>query len=483
MVFAEHGHHSDPKSLAAFGPGDARRYMTAIFIWKEDKPYANNVSVKIAKGGIIVWYYKNGETQIGPIRKEEVQQLIDDRKINGATLVRKEGAEEWQPLKKLAKKKPRSPDAERQKSSIKDSASLRSDDGGNQSVKPLPVEQVEVPAGESLKASPQNIPFTFSGTGREYFKIWIVNIVLSVVTLGIYSAWAKVRRKQYFYGCTEVDSASFQYLADPLRILKGRIIVFAGFIAYSIINQLYPFIGIALILVLLFALPWFVVRSLSFNARNSAIRNIRFNFYGTYWEAAKVFILLPLLLPLTLGFIFPYLFYRQKKFVVNNSTYGTVSFDFQATAKDYYMLLVGLLLPLVFCIALSAVANFLLPVSELSTPLLALVFVVFYLYSMAYVVVKSSNLLYNSSNLAEHGFKATMAIKEYIFILITNTIGTVLTLGLFHPFAKVRAYRYQIEHLALVSAGDLNEFVAAEQEQVTALGDEIADFMDIDVGI
>jgi len=36
--------------------------------------------------------------------------------------------------------------------------------------------------------------FVFHGTGREYFKIWIVNLVLTIATLGIYAAWAKVRR-------------------------------------------------------------------------------------------------------------------------------------------------------------------------------------------------------------------------------------------------------------------------------------------------
>ena len=41
-------------------------------------------------------------------------------------------------------------------------------------------------------------PFRFTGTAREYFGIWIVNILLTIVTLGIYSAWAKVRRMRYF---------------------------------------------------------------------------------------------------------------------------------------------------------------------------------------------------------------------------------------------------------------------------------------------
>jgi len=38
----------------------------------------------------------------------------------------------------------------------------------------------------------------FTGRGTEYFGIWIVNLLLTIITLGIYSAGAKVRRLQYF---------------------------------------------------------------------------------------------------------------------------------------------------------------------------------------------------------------------------------------------------------------------------------------------
>ena len=63
--------------------------------------------------------------------------------------------------------------------------------------------------------------FTFTGSGSEYFRIWIVNLILSVVTLGIYSAWAKVRRLEYFYRNTRVAGASFDYHGRPLAILKA----------------------------------------------------------------------------------------------------------------------------------------------------------------------------------------------------------------------------------------------------------------------
>ena len=55
----------------------------------------------------------------------------------------------------------------------------------------------------------------FSGQAGEYFKIWIVNIVLSIITLGIYSAWAKVRTKRYFYGNTHFKNHNFEYQLQP----------------------------------------------------------------------------------------------------------------------------------------------------------------------------------------------------------------------------------------------------------------------------
>ena len=56
----------------------------------------------------------------------------------------------------------------------------------------------------------------FTGRAGEYFGIWFVNLLLSIVTLGIYSAWAKVRTERYFYGNTSLAGANFEYLASPI---------------------------------------------------------------------------------------------------------------------------------------------------------------------------------------------------------------------------------------------------------------------------
>ena len=93
-------------------------------------------------------------------------------------------------------------------------------------------------ASSSAPAARVNVPFEFRATGGEYFRIWIVNLLLTIVTLGIYSAWAKVRRLRYFYGSTLLDGHSFEYHAKPLAILKGRLIVFAAYVVFIVITKM-----------------------------------------------------------------------------------------------------------------------------------------------------------------------------------------------------------------------------------------------------
>jgi uncharacterized membrane protein YjgN (DUF898 family) len=139
---------------------------------------------------------------------------------------------------------------------------------------------VEEPEAEPVPKGP--LMFTFSGKTGEFFKIWIVNILLTICTVGIYSAWAKVRTKRYFYGNTSINGDSFAYHANPLSILIARLIV-----AALVIGGVYwlgqTILGKAVYLTFLsFFLPWALVRGFAFNARNSSYRNIRFSFQKKY---------------------------------------------------------------------------------------------------------------------------------------------------------------------------------------------------------
>ena len=132
---------------------------------------------------------------------------------------------------------------------------------------------------------PREYPFEFHGSAGEYFRIWIVNLFLTIVSFGIYSAWAKVRTERYFARSTRLAGASFDYLANPIAILKGRLLVLGFFSLYSLASTFVPLLSIAFSLAFVVIIPWAIVRSMAFRAHNTAWRGLRFHFDAPYREA------------------------------------------------------------------------------------------------------------------------------------------------------------------------------------------------------
>ena len=164
--------------------------------------------------------------------------------------------------------------------------------------------------------------FDFTGRSGEYFRIWVVSLFLSVVTLGIYSAWGKVRKKRYLYSHTELDGTGFEFRATPLAILKGRVIALVLLGGFALSGHVLPLMQLVFIIILLVLTPWIVVAASRFNARNSAWRNITFGFDGGIPEAAKVFLALGALAVVTLGLAYPYARMRRARFIIGHHRFG-----------------------------------------------------------------------------------------------------------------------------------------------------------------
>lgn len=337
--------------------------------------------------------------------------------------------------------------------------------------------------------------FIFTGSGFEYFKIWIVNLLLNIVTIGIYSAWAKVRNKQYFYGNTQIAGSTFEYTAQPIKILAGRVIaiVLYGALGYS--SHFAPKLYLVLSLVFLAFLPWIIVSSLRFNARHTSYRNISFRFQGSVLGAFVNFLLLPLVGILTLFLLMPVVWKKQVQYITNNHSYGTAPFRFDVPVSAYYKIL-GIMLgaSIVFFAALAMFAGPTIKEMIMSgqgfdptlllklVPMIALYFFFSFVLG-AYLVTAMANLHFNNTQLQDHNFAGDWTAPSYLALMVTNTIGIVLTLGLFIPFAKVRAAAYKAEHTSLMVVGDLDNFVARELEQSNSLGEGVHDIFDIDISI
>ena len=321
----------------------------------------------------------------------------------------------------------------------------------------------------------QKAPFEFTGSGREYFGIWIVNILLTIVTLGIYSAWATVRNNQYFYGNTRMDGASFQYLASPITILKGRLIALAVLVAYVVLSEMYVEAAVVFAIAFIPLVPWIMVRSLRFKAINSAYRNIRFDFQGRYGAAFMVTFVWPVLNMLTLLLLTPLVMKKTHEFIANGSRYGTTEFQLKADTGAYYRFFgKGLL------IAISFGVSAFLAMQHVGFTLGSIIAVVGYLTLFGYFMAGIANLFLSAVHLDSHEFESRLQPVQMTWIYLSNSFLVVITLGLFTPWAKVRMARYRAACTAMMIRGDLNHFVAAEQNRTSALGQELGDAFDVD---
>ncbi|WIO75450.1 YjgN family protein [Porticoccaceae bacterium LTM1] len=362
----------------------------------------------------------------------------------------------------------------------------------DQPVTPGTPESPVNPQVETPESPPRRIQMEFRGSGSEFFRIWIVNVLLSIVTLGIYSAWAKVRTKRYFYGNTYLDNHNFEYTADPIVILKGRIIAAVLLVGYIFAQNFFPVISGLLALAGMIIFPWFFVRAYAFNAYHSVYRGIRFRFSRSYGEAAKAYILWPFLGVITFGILYPSAILRQEKLLVEGHSYGESQFSLNIRVGQIWAI-VGIMIALgvLFAIGTSVLTAIIAGVSGLEgaenrNGIFAIISMIplflFYFVMMAYFTVAMMNLRYGNMLIAGNQFNANYKFGAWLWLLVSNTFMIVLTLGLAIPWAMVRVVRYRASCTSL-NARDMDHFVAGESNKTSALGDEVGEAFDLGFGI
>ena len=360
----------------------------------------------------------------------------------------------------------------------------------------LPVDAMPASASAQVVRHPPE----FNGKTGEYFGIWFVNLLLSLVTLGIYSAWAKVRTERYFYGNTRLAGSSFDYLADPVAILKGRLIAYAVVIVLVLSSHFLPVLYVLMILALFALMPLIVVLALRFRARNSAWRGLSFRFDRSGGAAYGPFFGWPLLNVVSGTLLYPLMKLRQHEFVAGGHGFGRKRFEFAGDASRYYTpyliaLGIGVGLVVAFVAALSAtiIAGAVgKDMGEAAAGALGVgmivVLLLFYggMFALGiFLRVRYANLLWNNTRLGPHRFESSLRVRDMLWLYASNLVAIVCTLGLAVPWAMIRLARYRAEHFTLVATGDLDEFVAASEMSAGATGAELIDALDagFDFGI
>ncbi|NND53802.1 MAG: DUF898 domain-containing protein [Gammaproteobacteria bacterium] len=342
--------------------------------------------------------------------------------------------------------------------------------------------------------------FQFAGSGAEYFRIWAVNLLLTILTLGIYSPWAKVRRLRYIYGNTQLQQGSFDYHAKPLAILIGRAVAVVFLLGYLVAQATAPMLAPLLGAVLALAVPWLIVRSRMFNMRYTSYRNIRLGFKPAYGESYKVIFLYGFLTVVTLGLAAPYAHYMRSQFIVNNTRYGNLPLSMGEAAGAFFFayfltfvaaaVIVGPMLT--FFAGIFGPAE---PGAETTQPA-ALMIVLPVIAGLAFYNVVGKFLsgaalraTVRASRVesAQDGRTYRMgndwSLNTLLFIYVTNFIAMVCSLGLLVPWAQMRETRYLMNNMWIELPDDLDDVVARQAEDVSAFGDEIGQMFDVDLGL
>jgi uncharacterized membrane protein YjgN (DUF898 family) len=335
-------------------------------------------------------------------------------------------------------------------------------------------------------------PFQFTGRTGEYFRIWIVSLCLSILTLGIYSAWGKVRKKRYLYAHTRLADSGFEFRARPLAILKGRAIAVVLFGGFAASGHLLPMAQWAFVALLLVLTPWIVVAANRFNAQNSAYRNIRFGFAGRMREAAIVFLGFGALSILTVGIVYPYYRLRRARFVVGRHRFGATGFDTSLFGGDFYaayilalLMVVGAMIPVVlvgFAAAFATRGGGAPP-----SGLVAFVPMVFmygvYLVAFCYVRARVGNATLNGASIGPLQLRSSLRARDLVWLYGSNIVAILATAGLATPWATVRMARYRAQRLTLVARAPLESLAASPADRATATGSEVSDLFDVDVSL
>jgi uncharacterized membrane protein YjgN (DUF898 family) len=278
-----------------------------------------------------------------------------------------------------------------------------------------------------------------------------------------------------------------------MQILKGRLVVAAFFLAYLGLTQLTPWADLVVGLLVIPALaPWVVVRALSFSRRYTSWRNLRFGFDGGKKEAFGIYVLLPVAAVVSLGLLHPYSMYRRRRFLVEHSRYGRTPFAFDGTRAGYfriYLVATALLLAAVTAaVALGlGAAAVLTGVADVTSNVFKVMFggalAVGALAVYVQLAARRENYAWSHTRLDADRFRLELQIGALYRVYLINVTLIVLTVGLAIPWAKVQLARYRLSRLSLLAAGDLDRHLAAEHGQTAALGQELGDALDLDLGM
>lgn len=306
---------------------------------------------------------------------------------------------------------------------------------------------------------------SFHGAGGSLFGIHIVNVFLTLITLGTYSFWGRVRVRKYLLSETAFEGDRFAYHGTGRELLTGyskAMLVFG--LPISLLNHVPELLGLGLAVQIpaamlaagigLVFIPIAMVGARRYRLSRTSWRGIRLSFRGRLADFIKLFVKCALLTMITLGLYYPVFETRRHAFLVSHSYFGNEKFHFDGNGRDLFWSYVLALL--------------------LSVPTLGLCWFWF--------LAKKQRYFWDHTTFGPARFHSTVTGGRLLLLKLGNLLLLIVTAGLGWSWVLVRNTRFAFAYLTL--GGDLDlEAIQQEAQVVSTTGEGLADFLDVDFAL
>lgn len=296
-----------------------------------------------------------------------------------------------------------------------------------------------------------NLRFNFTGNGGDLFVLWLKNFFLTLVTLGIYSFWAKVNLQRFFYENTEVAGGRFGWHATGkerfIGFLKGMGVMVAVYLLALLLTKISPILVLILPIAFIVLLPPLVVATLRYKLSRTSYNQIRFRFTGRPSKFALLYIKGILLTGITLGIYMPWFTAEMQQYLNRNTAIGNSTLDFDGKGGDLFVI-------------------------YLKGMFLTILTVGIYL---SWFMAEYQNYMVNHTKF--QGKNMTGDLQGGT-LFVTNLVGyllTLVTLGIYFPWWLVKATQVSYAGISLAQAPDAASMQAQFDAGANPLADGLAD--------
>jgi uncharacterized membrane protein YjgN (DUF898 family) len=323
---------------------------------------------------------------------------------------------------------------------------------------------------EGAPITPQEPPpvdgehrFAFHGTGSAFFALILKNVLVTLVTLGIYSPWAKTARRVFLWQNIEIKGSRLRYHGTGEELFVGYLKVFAAYMVFIGVPQLVRFVAgqtVGTILQVLFALaliplvPMAIWGSRRYLLSRSSWRGVRFRLEGDALAFGKVLIGGYLLTLVTLGIYAPIWMNRIHKTMMNATALGTQRFEYRG--EDNVVWKMG-------------IKAFFLSILTLG------------IYWFWYRAELSRYQMQNTFFGGARG-QIDLTGGELFKLTLLQIFGITLTLGIAFPWITCYSLGFVLERMRLVGPIDFAHIYQADA-QGSATHDGLADALDVGLEI